>query len=482
MDSENVDILMHVEDATEAGNVVVTRVDGSKTADDDYDLLIANIETNGLSAAANYQYIQTQIDVTNYTDYIVAETFFANTDWPINNCDFWRTHTNQVASCGQYGDTRWRWMLYDLDLAGAEGASFNMFTYLTSNTMTGKSEPGFLINKLWSCDAYKSFFVTRYANLLNTTFRPERTARIVKQDAQSIAPEIENHFRRWGRSYTQAQWAQAVSNTLVRYTEDRYTASWTHLSSSFSSVVGGLGYLTVSNRQATGTGGYFLVNGVTIDTATDGVTNRAAWMGRFFRNLPVPVTAVPDSGYVFDGWVGTTLTNATRSLVVGVSPITAVARFRLASAQAYSPTGYERWQMANYTEQEIIKGAVTGPDAASGLAQISNFALYALGLSRTNDLSTVLARAQLSINSRTNELWVGYTRLSDSFTDVTYTLKVADSLGSSAVWRTAVMGDDLGIQAITNVLDPSTWHYEVKLPAASSERNARFFRLETSQP
>ena len=46
----------------------------------------------------------------------------------------------------------------------------------------------------------------------------------------------------------------------------------------------------------------------------------------------------------------------------------------------------------------------------------------------------------------------------------------------------AVTGVDLDPVALTNTLDASTWFYEVRLPAASPARDARFFKLEASQP
>jgi len=165
--------------------------------------------------------------------------------------------------------------------------------------------------------------------MLNATFRPERLAGIIAQAADTIAPEIERHFRRWGRAHTQAQWQDAVHSALIQYTATRHTLSWNHLDSRFG--LGGTGTLTVRNNEAGGTGGRFTVNGIVIDTSTEGVTSRAVWTGTFFRNRAVPVQAVPDAGYVFDGWVGTAIASPNLNLFVGETPLTLVGRFRLRS-------------------------------------------------------------------------------------------------------------------------------------------------------
>jgi len=179
------------------------------------------------------------------------------------------------------------------------------------------------------------------------------------------------------------------------------------------------------------------------------------------------------------GWVGTTVTNAATSLFVGSAPTTAVGLFRPAS-----PSGYERWQMENYTSLQILDGVSAEMSAPSGCAGLSNFELYAFGMRRDDGLTDDqrLARLSLSIHNASNALWVGYARLNSGFTDVRYTLKVADSLSAPVVWREAVTGVDLDAVAITNSLDASTWHYEVRLPAAAPARDARFFKLETAQP
>lgn len=483
IDPDNADILMHEEDTSEIGNVLVTRVDGNKKADDDYEAFLDLVLSNSVTVAANYQnVVQHYMDVTNYMDYIIGETFFANTDWPINNCDFWRAHTNETASCGAYGDTRWRWMLYDLDLAGEKGASYNMLNYLNGSQMTGRHEPAFLFYELRQNASFRLAFIDRYVNYLNTTFRPARMASIIAQNANAIAPEIETHYRRWGRSYTQGQWRQAVTNTLFNFTAARYDASWSHLNTFFT--LGGTGALLVSNVSVAGIGGHFVVNGVSIETTTDGVTNRASWSGTFFQSSAVPVCAVPDTGYVFDGWVGSAVTSAVRSVSVGGTPTRLVARFRLAAAPAHVASGYEAWQLANYSEQEILDGSTAASSAASGRAGMSNFELYAFGMNRADGLSDAqrLARASLSIGATNSALWVGYARLNASHTDVQYALQAATALSSTTVWHTVVSGADIKGNTMTSVLDTATWYLSSQLPSSTSTNRARFYRLSVSQP
>jgi hypothetical protein len=472
LDSDNIDLLMHEEGSND--KVKITRIEGDKDSDNQYKALIDWIKGNPLSSDANYQQAQAQLDVTSHADYIIAETFFANTDWPINNCDFWRAHSNQVDTCGKYGDGRWRWILYDLDVAGESGATFDMLAYLSGNKMTADNEPAFLINKLWTNTGFRNYFVTRYANLLNTTFRPERLAALVNAAADEIAPEIEPHFRRCGRAYTQAQWRQAVDTALTQFTATRHSVSWQHLNAKFN--LGGTGTLTVRNADASGAGGSLSVNGVPITPATDGVTNRADWTGTFFRSLAVPVQAIPDAGYVFDGWAGTALTDPAQTLFVSDAPVVLTARFRPAAAPPHVPTGYETWQLTNYTAQAIFGTTNALPASPSGFAGMSNFELYVFGMHLDDNLTDAQrrARAALSIHSRDGALWLTYTRLNDTFTDVNYTVKSVAALSPSNTWHNAVLSSG----TLTNILDASTWLYEVRLPQPPPASG--FFKLEVT--
>ena len=53
------------------------------------------------------------IDLDNLFDYVIAEVFLDNRDWPLNNEQSWRPRTPSG---------RWRWIPYDLDgILGTSG-------------------------------------------------------------------------------------------------------------------------------------------------------------------------------------------------------------------------------------------------------------------------------------------------------------------------------------------------------------------------
>lgn len=480
LDEDLIDVLTH-EDAG-SSDVAIGLIDGSDSAVSDYKNWLTALKNNDITSSAMYaQYVTAKMDVANYIDYISTECFYANTDWPINNCDFWRSSAVQSAA-GKYGDMRWRWALYDLDLAGlvvdgAGGINRNMLTYLSSGKMSGVNEPGFLINKLWGNATFKNEFIRRYTELLNTTFRPERTSAIINAAADEIDGEIERHYRRWGRDYTKSDWRKAVGDALVSYTAQRWTNSFAHASAKFG--LGGVGEVRVMNDDPSGVGGHFIVDGTVIDAGTDGVTDRADWTGRYYPNRPVTIQAVPDAGYVFDSWVGSAETSAERAVTVTANGLMQFkARFRPASAPAPLALGFSSWQDANCDEQAVLRGeAGVQPGAVAvskGGRDYTNFELFAFGVSRAEAAAMpadeLKARTSLRIRAGTGmALEYGST----PYGGVEAKVQVTESLAPVA-WRAAETGTDVG-PAETN--RSSRDGLTVTVPLMTN-RGEDFYRLE----
>ena len=90
-----------------------------------YSEMLRYIRENSLQDPQHYKYIQTQMDVDNYIDYLIAEIYAGNDDWPDNNIYIWRMKTDQYEPNAPIGqDGRWRWMLFDLDFGfGLKGGA-----------------------------------------------------------------------------------------------------------------------------------------------------------------------------------------------------------------------------------------------------------------------------------------------------------------------------------------------------------------------
>lgn len=70
-----------------------------------------------------YEYICSKLDIDSFADYMAAELYICNADWPNNNWAVWRVNT--PAGDGA-NDGRWRFILYDTE--------YSMYQYNSSQT------------------------------------------------------------------------------------------------------------------------------------------------------------------------------------------------------------------------------------------------------------------------------------------------------------------------------------------------------------
>ena len=71
---------------------------------DGFEQMLQYAATNDLNDSAAYEEIWKMVDMENYVDYMAAEMYYHNGDWPQNNVKAWRTI-----------DGPWRFMAYDVD-------------------------------------------------------------------------------------------------------------------------------------------------------------------------------------------------------------------------------------------------------------------------------------------------------------------------------------------------------------------------------
>jgi len=64
--------------------------------------MIRFLEGSSLSEAVNYDSVKTMIDIAHHIDYVSAQIYFGNTDWPGNNIKFWRAKESGA---------KWSWFM-----------------------------------------------------------------------------------------------------------------------------------------------------------------------------------------------------------------------------------------------------------------------------------------------------------------------------------------------------------------------------------
>ncbi len=276
----------------------------------DYLAMREFVDSEDLSDDALFEQVARQMDIDNFIDYFIANIFADNTDWPHNNIDFWRKNHGQYrpdALIPEH-DGRWRWVLVDTDFGFGWLSSYRNNTM---NRVTGFGrEPwsNTLLNGLLENRGFRDAFFNRFADMLNTTFQPDRMTALLDSLKALYAPEIVEHINRrgdagnWPYPQDYEEWVDRV-DVMRLFAERRPGHMWEQLATFADTDT----FRLVLDVPGPGT---VTVNTIAIDPATVGIdtagddTNDTLWPwnGTYFADIPVTLQARPEPGYKFVRW------------------------------------------------------------------------------------------------------------------------------------------------------------------------------------
>jgi hypothetical protein len=179
-----------------------------------YAQLISFIGTHDITLHDPYQFVDSKMDIGGYIDYLIAELFLRNFDWPGNNTAMWRALPNG----------KWHWLLYDLD-AGFGIPEANMLNHASQLDTASLWEQGlhskFLFRSLLENKGFETRFIQRYQEALNEVFVKERMTAILDSIVAILNPEIEEHVARWNFPQSYNSWHQDLENDVRNFLAKR---------------------------------------------------------------------------------------------------------------------------------------------------------------------------------------------------------------------------------------------------------------------
>ncbi len=176
-----------------------------------YREMMALAKAENLENPENYARMMAYLDVNNFIDYHLIQTYFANYDWPANNVKCWRPRTK---------NGRFRWLVFDLDfcagfnLMGAASTSdFDAIAHATEKNST-KWNNGhgstLLFRAMMESPEFRKKLVCRYRELVQTVFNPEHLHPVLADFEARYAVEIPKHSKRWGYPENIREWEEQV--------------------------------------------------------------------------------------------------------------------------------------------------------------------------------------------------------------------------------------------------------------------------------
>lgn len=158
----------------------------------------------------DYNELKKEIDVKEFAQYILAETFLGNTDWPTNNFAMYKIRKG-----------KWHPIVSDLDFSlgynGLISPDENSFDRLFSKVSVCQQ----LCKELLKHEEFKILLIATYDKFQNIgIFDAEKFKEIVGRLSRRVVDEIPRHLLRWRKIGTVKNWQNNLS-VMEHFYENR---------------------------------------------------------------------------------------------------------------------------------------------------------------------------------------------------------------------------------------------------------------------
>ncbi len=265
---------------------------GGQAAFNDWNLLYSYIMGHNMADSASWAYVTGRLDPASITDYMLINSFVVCSDWLNWNVGWWRGLNPEG------GHRRWGYILWDED--ATFGHYYNYTGIPAQNpyvspcfheALSGGSDPEGhirLLNKLRTNPDFEQYYVSRYADLLNTSLNPNYLLPLFDSLAGIIAPEMGRHFLRWGGNNT--QWLANVQKI-----RDFMTQRFGFVREALKECYSLTGPYTVKVEVSPPGKGQVNLNSLEL--------KEFPWTGTYYGNIDTKFSAIEsDQYYKFDHW------------------------------------------------------------------------------------------------------------------------------------------------------------------------------------
>lgn len=184
---------------------------GGAQSSADWNTLRNFIMNNNTALPANWNYVDSLLNWKSLIDYFCVNSYTVNKDWLNWNTAWWR-------GLNPLGDKKkWRYVLWDLDATFGHYVNFTGIPDISPAADPCNAEnlpnPGGqghtdIMSKLMENPTFKQYYISRYADLANTTFSCAYMLHVLDSMVAVIDPEMQAHITKWGGSY--ATWLNNV--------------------------------------------------------------------------------------------------------------------------------------------------------------------------------------------------------------------------------------------------------------------------------
>lgn len=248
-----------------------------------------------IDGKTSYEEFCGKVDIQAYIDYMAAQIYWANADWPQRNYVMWRS--DAIDETNPYADGKWRPVLFDTESGQGLYGSNDKSVYADCYRRLRENSDDFsrAFTKLLNNDTFRMDFARTMMDLSNYNFVPEKTKTVINSYKNSFKQQVLDTFERFhSRSMSGANGErtfESAYSTVTDFYANRYSYAERTTRSALK-LTSEPHKLTVVNRPVNGS----------IDLNTLHIGNENKWSGNYHSDYDLTLTAVPSEGKNFSHW------------------------------------------------------------------------------------------------------------------------------------------------------------------------------------
>ena len=256
-----------------------------------------------------YEEINNYIDLDSLIEHFVIGIYIGTADWPGHNDGVWRYNGEKIDN-NPYSDGRWRYISFDFDYS--MGYSIAMWGQTPTeepyevnnlkNLERNKRAPTNLFLALLKNEDFRNKYILRFCDYINGIFNLDRVDLLLNDYKDNYLDMLADSKVRWkGYDYENELEAFATfKNNFVKnfddirkFYEERPKYALEHMKE-YLELDSELQEITITKKGE----GKIKINSITPDFK-DG-----KWVGKYFSDIPITITAIPSEKSEFKGWSG----------------------------------------------------------------------------------------------------------------------------------------------------------------------------------
>ena len=188
-------------DADDAISIVKGSYNILRGSNKHYEALLEWLQAHPDATDEDIAYVETQVDLDNYLDYIALMVYSGNQDIGM------RRYMNADT------DNLWRWVIFDMDYAFYNDTDSMRRWMDPAGAGTHNRTDNSLFVYVMKNESVKDRFLTRFGQLLTGPWAAEKMIAMIQAQYEAMLPEMQAHYEKWPGSCME-KWQQYIKEML----------------------------------------------------------------------------------------------------------------------------------------------------------------------------------------------------------------------------------------------------------------------------